>query len=491
MGSEYSLFDDFELQGFWWLPDSPDRKVPGTLFRKNQQLRLELLGELVQVPLAERGKVKPPPKPEIILGQTVGAGYCTLFKAIETGFSLHFMEVSTTCYIAQMLFIGVGYTSPSDLAFTSVETSHTSMEQWMCYRTLGHDMPQWQGDVIEAKAEYRSFPKMRFEIPASGAVISIEPGYASTGTSHSLNMKHTALLGVELNGDRSLGRYLDVLTACRNLLALFVGAPIYARSITVEGEEIEPHPGYRKTPRARVYFSQGQDAKEAEVAAHEMLVTYPSVQAQFGAILNNWLSKADELQTVCELYFGHLYNKGTFLRFRFLSLVQALESYGRLRHDSLEKIGPLKDVLQPVIGSLTGPAIKLVTSDVDRFLQELIATRNYLTHYLKKYEAKALRGTELYLLNERLHLLLTILLFKEAGLDEPLIVRLLAGNHRIMMFRHLHPDGPLPTVTFPEPPAMAEAPVEGALAGRLPADRVLDTLEEGDREAREGADVQP
>jgi len=29
MARDYTLFDDFELQGYWWLPEREDRKVPG------------------------------------------------------------------------------------------------------------------------------------------------------------------------------------------------------------------------------------------------------------------------------------------------------------------------------------------------------------------------------------------------------------------------------------------------------------------------------
>src|SRR5438874_2630015 len=89
MGRDFSLFDDFELQGYWWLPDRPGRKIPGLLSRKGQEITLNLLGDLLDIPLSERGVVKQPPRPPIILGYVEGKGSCTLYRTMEAGATFH------------------------------------------------------------------------------------------------------------------------------------------------------------------------------------------------------------------------------------------------------------------------------------------------------------------------------------------------------------------------------------------------------------------
>jgi hypothetical protein len=37
----YNLLEDFEYKGFWWLPEKPDKKVPGTLtYRSGDRMTL-------------------------------------------------------------------------------------------------------------------------------------------------------------------------------------------------------------------------------------------------------------------------------------------------------------------------------------------------------------------------------------------------------------------------------------------------------------------
>jgi hypothetical protein len=490
MDHAQSLFDDFESQGYWWLPERPDSKVAGHLSRKNQEIRLELLGDLMQLSFEERGIVKQPPRPPFILGNVEGLGYCTLYKTTEVGSTLRTSGFVATRFTAQMLLTGAHASSEDDLSFATVSASYTNIEEWMCWHPFRRAMPQFANDVVQAEASYRSFPVTRFELPTLNAAVSLEPLFSSAGSVRSLNWEHTASLQIELTGDRSLQRYLALMSDCRNLLTLFVGQPIWAKTIVAEGDEIEMAAGYRTRPQVRLYFSQGRDAKPEEVSFADMLVTYPALHDRFGAVLSSWLTKAAELRTVTDLYFATIYHKATFLRFQFLSLAQALECYARLRHDPNERESDLKKLLEPVLASLSADAVKLVTSDQDRFLNHLRTTRNYFTHYLRKYELDALQDVELFKFNERLRLLLTILLLKEAGLDEPLVVRLIAGNHRIMVWRHLYPDGPLPAVEPPAPPHAGESGVEGALSGRLQPELIDETLEEVDRQAR-GEEVSP
>lgn len=41
----YSMLDDFELKGLWWLPQNPDEKLSGNLvFKGDESITLEVVG---------------------------------------------------------------------------------------------------------------------------------------------------------------------------------------------------------------------------------------------------------------------------------------------------------------------------------------------------------------------------------------------------------------------------------------------------------------
>jgi hypothetical protein len=48
-----TLFDSFEFQGYFWLPATPDRKVPGVVRFAGSDITLNLLGMLVESTLQQ------------------------------------------------------------------------------------------------------------------------------------------------------------------------------------------------------------------------------------------------------------------------------------------------------------------------------------------------------------------------------------------------------------------------------------------------------
>jgi len=64
-----------------------------------------------------------------------------------------------------------------------------------------------------------------------------------------------------------------------------------------------------------------------------------------------------------------------------------------------------------------------------KFCEDVTATRNYLTHYTSELQAQAFRGGQLYAAYLRLRVLVTVVLFKELGIEERDIRQLLASSH--------------------------------------------------------------
>jgi hypothetical protein len=159
---------------------------------------------------------------------------------------------------------------------------------------------------------------------------------------------------------------------------------------------------------------------------------------------------AGDLDPVYRLFLGTVYNPRSYLEQRFLNLVQALEVYHRRvlyapdlpkkEHEKrVEEIldavpkehrGWLERKLQVVsepslnqrLHEIFKKHLSIVESVIDRkkkaraeFIEKVVATRNYRTHFDDSKKDKAARGEELYQIVRKLNLVLEACLMEEIG----------------------------------------------------------------------------
>ena len=66
------------------------------------------------------------------------------------------------------------------------------------------------------------------------------------------------------------------------------------------------------------------------------------------------------------------------------------------------------------------------------FVDQVVATRNYFTHFDKEPEANVLKGERLYWTTRKLRALLEVCLMNEIGLSVDLMTRLLKRNQQMV-----------------------------------------------------------
>lgn len=89
----------------------------------------------------------------------------------------------------------------------------------------------------------------------------------------------------------------------------------------------------------------------------------------------------------------------------------------------------LKEILESC-GKLT---TRLINNEVE-FIEDIVNTRNYLTHFDKKLETKAKKGKDLYKLAQNMRFFLEICLLKELGITDTTIGDLISRNQK---YQHL------------------------------------------------------
>jgi hypothetical protein len=141
-----------------------------------------------------------------------------------------------------------------------------------------------------------------------------------------------------------------------------------------------------------------------------------------GNIINNWLLRYTELNTVFEGYLATFYNTTlkNYPKIRYLTLLQSIESHCRIRNLNLPKPDGLKSKLKSLV-LIFKPYIECLVGiiNVDKITQELNHKRQYLTHLNPNEKDKFLNGS--YTLDQLIQLsglILELIILTEIEIPE-------------------------------------------------------------------------
>jgi hypothetical protein len=463
-----TLLDNFELKGVWWLPNQQDNKISGILsFKSEENILLELIGTLHNSELYDNNEIF---HPDIILGVTDGGKICTLYKNNEIHFRTSFPGIISSTFEIRYLFIGKHFNTIDSIGFSSIQANYTNLENWM-----------WQ---IPFKIKHSkrketvsySFPK-KFEakLPNPFGKIQSTFNFKMSGDHlRKFEWSHTTFLKMIPKSVQGFEFYWRQLTEINNLLTLLIGERIYLKQVKAHGDDIEIRPGETREEIIDIFFAQDKPNLKENIHPLDMIITYAKLLGDISLVLNKWFLNADKLRSVYNLFFGTFYNPTMYIESQFLTLIQALESYHRImmvgEYLTKEAWSPYKDIMTQCIPigidadhkislksrirygneySLRKRMKELVSSLEENTRQAILPsnnyysgiivdTRNYFTHYDEGMRDTCLKGEDLYYGNQRLKILIIILLLKTIGLDEKIIIKSLRDCRR---FSHvLGPD---------------------------------------------------
>jgi hypothetical protein len=451
LGRKSTLFDDFEYSGHWWLPEDPEKKVAGTVrFNSDGYITLDLLESFNEPPGTVVDGLF---RPKLILGLTDGRKRITLYQTVRTGRTLPSMNPA---FSANYLLVGGHFLSRSDIRFSSLSANFTYFEEWMGHATFEPRVPS-EDKVV---AGYSEPEEIEVGVRAIDALIRIHSDSKKGGGDwlRSLEWEHTGLLTIIPQESRDLAWYREVLDSLQDLMTLLVGKPVFPKTVYAWAHRDEFTLGvFPNAGPVELFFNQPfrtlpppRRSHHVTMITEDVLLPLPSIVSDLPKIFNSWFRTAEAFGPVYDLFLGALYNTKAYPQSEFLSLMQALESYHRrtrrgkyVRDEEYEEyrraivsgipgVVPkgLKDSLKKRLeyGNeyslrkrlkelITPFPEKLILKANPNFINEVVDTRNYLTHYTDELKEKALHGPRLLKANEDLRALLTSLLYRRLGVD--------------------------------------------------------------------------
>jgi hypothetical protein len=453
------LLQSFEYRGLWWLPEAPEQKIAGVLAFTQEAISLELIGALPRPePIPdESGEIDWPAGPlarDRILGLATSGKAFTLENCQATHFNLSSPGLITERFAPGLVIEGAHYAAGEAVLFDELSLRYTQLDAWVATSGFKETFAEVDGDVT-IDVSFRAPEHVVVQLPQATIEIGFAwnrgGGGAPLGTQVTLQQQAGFVL--RFPKPTPLDQALDFVYQLRNFLALGVGRPVTPTKITgiLLPEKAGHHPLAGVEPqkmKLNLFYRLSHVEAAKDVHPAMMLFTLPDARERLAELLGNWFSKQELLRPVFDLYFGAIYNRRAFLEQRFLSLMQAVETYHRRTsaatelsqadHDELlaavlvaappehrewlrKKLNHSNElVLRKRLDDVLKRCPKVVKKLVDKkssFVHRVGTARNYLTHYSPDLAEEAPTGLDLYPLTVQLQALVEMCVLLELGFD--------------------------------------------------------------------------
>lgn len=400
--------------GLWWLPEHDNDALGGMLsWSESKGLSLETIGSFSD-DMAGGRIVRWP----VLHGLVHEVGQLTLRNCLRTRlrhgpFDADGAFFSDERYVASMALTHRHFPSEADMVFSRIRLVLSRLADW----TVGCNIPVAQG---RAKTAAGTEPQARMvsgDIPGGRVALAQLP-YTKYSW-HKTTRGHKTALCVDLVQPLHIDGWLRLyVNPLQDLLTLATDEPnrvedVRFDDISVFATEMPEHP---PALPVGVLFQSSHPGVRAEEPMHplSMLLRFDHLPHDFERSLNNWFAASERHESTLNLYFSAVHSPDMFAEQRFLSIVQAAETYHRQKYG---KNYTLKDRVRLLVDRYRqelGPII----ADSLRFAVRVYDTRNYFTHYETGKRERAAHGRELHLLTQRVAYVVRACLLSELGFDD-------------------------------------------------------------------------
>lgn len=456
----------FEINGFWWLPETPQIQIPGILsFSPGNILILKLMGELTKTPK----KYHLPTNfinPVLIHGKSSKGDFVTLYKCFQKSGDNSYGFGGGYCnteFIAHVAFFGTHFSTQADIQFISLSVRFHNLDNWYNKNLIQYGNPEPGTAVITFK---RPAP---LDVQLSNFQVQFAVFERQSLKMNNASVYANAWVHIITESQKSFDNYLSLIRLIQNFLTFAITEPTFVIELNGRLTEIIEPVEEKNTPPINIkifYSAVGWQPDARDVFWADMLLPFSENEKNLPDLLSAWQEKSETLKPVLDLYFAGFY-RSTYPENEFINLTQAIETYHRKTYGGQYQIDDvflnglykiLIAAIPPDISSDFRSSLKngklryaheytlkkrllLLSEHISdnmsvnflcdkqtqsAFAEKIADTRNYLTHYSHELKDRAITsGKELFELNQQLGLIIKICLLEELGIPFDRIVALL------------------------------------------------------------------
>ena len=400
------------------------------------------------------------PEIPMILGVAYTGEFISIPNAFATRLTHNLIGTPTSELHSSMVLLGAHFPTTELLQFTKLLVRFTHLEDWAGITGLTMKLDTTNRDI---EVRYSVPQTTRASLNAEHS-ISIQFGVECQAEQNPLSMvalTHYDEVAFESTAPMPLEDALRDVYDFQNFLTLGVDAVCVPISICAV-IPVVAEGGQSRQNKVKVHFALSTaNHLFVRINRRQMLFSLPDVGAEFESTIKNWFASADRLRPSHLLYFGTIQDSRGIVENRFLSLAQALEVYHRRTfvNEQLPAQDHQKRVLE-IIDTAPGqhqtwlrerleysnePNLRKrlkelldvapectdrIVSDRKSFINDVVNTRNNLTHYSRPPGHLEKDAFKLYKLAEQLSELMRVFLLRELAFEFSKISELLDAFER-------------------------------------------------------------
>lgn len=425
---KHRINDEFQIKGYWRLPNSTE-EVSGILFYTHERITLELIGCIDEDDFFLQSGIKH----DTIFGFSDKGEKFSLFNVqlIESPFSAP--GFTTQTFYVNEFIVGGHFEKKNDITLNSMVIFPTYLAEWINRNHYKKSFERLNGRNYLKSIEWEDAENFKVNIQGLDFLIEEVDNPKITTSSQTINWKNETCLRITPNKNQNIEWYRQIINSVRILLTTLINKPVYDTSIIYYGDfDTTWNENESKIRHQYMHFRTLRKMNiEENFKFEKSLIKFDDIKDNIDVILNNWFSFRENYKIVLELYSEEFY-KPMYVNSSFLSYVQALEIYHRVKSENSGKKINLRTRLTELVESL-GEASKLFLigekDECEKFIAQLVDTRNFLTHYEKGSKKNIIEDThDLFNTIMMLKGLLNFLIIREMGIDEAIIIKRLKEN---------------------------------------------------------------
>ena len=423
--------EEFKKLGYFWHSSTPRAKVPGTLSISD--------GGTVELEIVHQFERRPPfggigfgRGGKRIVGHLENNRIVTLddcfYKRIGGG-----IGISKSLIHVSRVFIGEAYDEGEVPLFNSLTFSVEGIDEWIGISGIEFDLHH---EEHAATISYQPPAEISLNL-ANGMQLLIRFGLGTRiSRIKEARISQKTYFTLISQAARELDDFISVIRKITHFLYFAMDQVVSLDSMSAAVDNLHQDLGRDPAGPVQVdiyYPSWPYSKDEPEIQQHEMLFGFEQIQSDAGRIINNWIEAYEKINPTFDLYFSTQIGQ-PYLTVKFLTLVQGLEAYHH-REKSLEayrwrKKGDRELYLREKIEDVIEPFKGVIGNEDKRYklIDEIVNTRNYLTHYNPEKESKAAKDEDLLPLCRKMELLFQLHFLQLIGFRREQIDSLLANS---------------------------------------------------------------